>query len=162
MKKQLTPKIAETLAIQKFQQIESEEDREFRIAHAKTVGETAIILAEGKNLDNNILLIAGWIHDIGSIISQDNHAVHSLDMLIKEDYEISAKLKDCILNHGTGKSPQTEEGKIIQLADKVSIFNPEIIKILKKYSLKKNKELKEKDLDFIRKMVNQALNLLKE
>ena len=96
MKKQLTPKIAETLAIQKFQQIESEEDREFRIAHAKTVGETAIILAEGKNLDNNILLIAGWIHDIGSIISQDNHAVHSLDMLIKEDYEISAKLKDCI------------------------------------------------------------------
>lgn len=91
--------------------------------------------------------------------SREEHAQHSIEILEKE-YEMSETLKDCILNHGTNEKPKTEEGKIMQVADKVCMLNPELVSLLLKYSLKKNKEEKEKDLEFIRKMCNKAVNLL--
>ena len=39
-------------------------------------------------------------------------------------------IEDCILNHGSSSKPKTQEGKIFQLADKLSIFYPEFVKQL--------------------------------
>lgn len=161
MKKILTPEIAKKLAKETFEKIENEEDKDFLIIHSFSVVQCSLILAEDKNIDKNILEIAGWLHDLGYIINKEDHAKHSLEILEKE-YEINEKLKDCILNHGSDGKPETSEGEIIKVADKLSCLNPDLVKILVKYSLKKDKQQKEKDLEFIRKMCNKGIDLMKE
>jgi len=148
----LTEKQAKVIASKVFKKISNPEEREYRIMHAKAVKETALILAEGRKFDENVLSIAAWLHDIGYSISKENHAKHSLDLLKK--YELDEKLKDCILNHGTDANPKTQEGTIFQLADKACILNQDILKLLIKQGIKKQ------DISFVRNMSEKACVLL--
>jgi len=160
-KQKLTPKTAEIFALQKFLEIKDAEAREFQVEHTKAVVQCAMILTEGRNINKESLEIGCWLHDIGYIVSRENHAEHALNIIAEDGFEIDDIIKDCILNHGNSGSPQTEEGKIIRVADKLSIINPEMIKILLRYSLSKNSNDKEKDFEFIKKMANQGVDLLK-
>lgn len=161
MKKQLTEKVSKEFALSKFKGIANNEDREFNLAHTRAVVESALLLAEGRNVITEDLTIAAWLHDIGQTISRENHAEHSLE-IAKNHFEINKRIEDCILNHGNGKSPETEEGKILQVADKLSVLDRGIAKIIVTYSLKKEKESKAKDLGFISKLANKAIELLNE
>ena len=119
------------------------------------------MLAEDKKVDRELIIIAGWLHDMGKIMELENHAQHSLEVLEKNGFEVSKKLRDCIINHGSNGNPECEEAKLIQFADKISILHPELVKILVKYSFKKTNSEKEKDLDFIRKLLNQCIDVLR-
>jgi HD superfamily phosphohydrolase YqeK len=59
---------------------------------------------------------------VGQVISKEGHAKISLELAEKKFGKLSGGLIDCIANHGSSKNPKTEEGKIIQLADKLSIL----------------------------------------
>jgi len=157
--KSLTPKIAEDFAKKLFSQLTNIEDRAWHLLHSKSVAATALILVGNRKIDKETLEIAGWLHDIGSVISREGHAKKSIELLEKESFELSEKLRDCILEHGNGGNPKTEEGKIIKVADKVSILHPEIVKML--LSCNKGK-IKEEDLNFIRKLTSGAVELLED
>jgi len=156
----LNPEMAEQFAISQLVKIKSDEDREFNIMHTEAVVETALILSKGKEVDKDLLVIAGWLHDIGKSVQGENHAQKSVEILEAEGFELNENLKDCILNHGSSGNPQSEEAKIIQIADKLSVLHPELISILERYTLKKSKEDKEKDFEWIKKMANNALEFL--
>jgi len=166
MKQKLTVEKAKKIAEEKGEEIarknkegiDPKEYKEFFLQHSKLVGDIALILAEKKNVDKELLRIVGWIHDIGKAIDDENHAEHSVE-LIKKEYEIDDKLRDCILNHGPSGKPKTEEGKVIKVADKAAFLNPEFISLLVKYSKKK---IKKEDIKFIRRIVNSAVDLLEE
>jgi HD superfamily phosphodiesterase len=158
MMKKLTPKSVEKYAKKLFIKIKDKEMRDYRLVHPKLVGNAAIIIANSKNkkADKNILKIAAWAHDLGYIYGKENHAERSLEILQK-DFEVSETLKDCIINHGSSAKPQTEEGKIIQLADKACIISPEILKLIMEESQDK---IKQEDIDFIKKMSEKLASLM--
>ena len=87
-------------------------DGNLHVIHSKLVGDTALILSKGKQLNENLLKIAAWVHDIGYSIDSENHAEHSVEILEKRGYEVNKILRDCVLNHGASKNPKTNEGKI--------------------------------------------------
>jgi len=156
-----TPKTAEEFARKAFLKDKTPEDRNWHIFHSKAVGDCSIILAGSKKVDKGLLKIAGWLHDIGQTISMDDHAAHSLKMAEKE-FEIDDKLKDCILNHGNHGEPVCEEAKLINIADKVSMLNPEFIKLFLKDTANKPADKKKKDMDFIKSMLSKAGELLEK
>jgi putative nucleotidyltransferase with HDIG domain len=156
-----TPKSAEEFARKAFLKDKTPEDRDWHIFHSKAVGDTALILAEGKKVNRDVIRIAGWLHDIGQTISIDNHAALSLEMAEKE-FEMDEKLKDCILNHGSGGNPVCEEAKLIFIADKVFMLNPKFVELYMKDTVGKPPEKKKKDLDFARKLLSKASELLEK
>ncbi len=127
-------------------------DPEWFLLHSKLVVEMALILAGNKNVNKEILEIAGWIHDIGYSIETKEHAKYSIELL--KDYELDEKLKDCILEHGSDGNPKTKEGEIIRIADKACIFNKDVISLIIKGGIK------EKDINFLKKMSSKGLELL--
>jgi len=161
-KKPLNPQIAEEFARKIFDSFSIEEEKEFNKIHAKTTIECAVTLAEGKKIAVEILELAGWLHDIGKIMNSDNHPQYSLELLEKEEFEIDEKLKDCILNHGTAGNPQSEEAKIMQIADKVSMINPEFLELIKTFLKTASEEERENYLEVLRKNLNNAVDLLKK
>lgn len=161
MKSSLTPETAKKIAEDAFNKMQNKEDAEFFIKHSEAVGRCALLIAKNRKVEKKILMIAGWVHDIGYLVSKENHAQHSLEMLEKE-FEINNTLKDCILNHGSTGKPETEEGRIIQVADKACMINLDIVKMLVEYSLKKNEFDKDKDFGFIKKMLKQGIDFLRE
>ena len=90
--------------------------------HSVNVGELAILLSKNHS-DDVFFRIAGLVHDIGICVDNENHAAHSLNLLRQEGFEISFELEDCILNHGSRSITKTSQGKLFQLADKLSIFD---------------------------------------
>jgi len=77
-----------------------------------------------------------------------------LDLLEKNGFEIDDKLKDCILNHGVKSTPKTKEGKIFQMADKLSLFDKEILSFfIRNIS---NKE----DFDYFKHLASNATKFL--
>ena len=159
MKKQITPPVAKALAKKYLSKVKSKEDSEFLLVHSEAVGEIAAILCEDPKIDKDLLRIAGWLHDIGYSVSDEGHALHSLE-LIEEDYEVSPELKDCILNHGSNGKPETKEGKIIHAADKASVLNPEMLSVFVKYS---DNKLSKAWLDFAEnKLAKNAFKFLRE
>lgn len=109
--------------------------RSWYALHAKYVGVAAHDL--DKKLDPKLLQIIGWLHDIAKITRDKNHqkasakvAVKFLKGKVKEDQ--LRVIIDAISNHGSAGKPRTKEGKIIQNADKLSIFYP----AMKKFVLK--------------------------
>lgn len=81
-------------------------------------------------IDERVFAVA-WVHDIGRVISDDNHAFYSLK-LVSEKFRINNVIKDCILNHGSKSTALTPEGKMMQYADKLSMFIPEVVEFLLK------------------------------
>ncbi len=125
-------------------------------SHSKAVSSTARILARDKGLDLNFLEMIAWVHDLGYYVNKENHAEESIKLLKKEGFFVDEKMKDCILNHGSNKNPKTEEGKIIQLADKLSIMNKHILRNLL------NEEIKSNTISFTKKMFDKCLIKLDE
>jgi len=160
MLKKLSIFLAKQIAKEHLSKIQDEESRDFHKIHEKLVVKCSKILAKNKRVNKKKLEIACWLHDIGRSISEENHPEHSLKILESENYEVDEIVRDCILNHGRSGNPLTQEGKIIQIADKLSVISPEIIKILEKYSFKKSELERKKDLEMIKKMANSGIESL--
>ncbi len=123
--KQLTQENAKEFAQEKFKQL-PELLYQWNILHSEGIIEIIKILAKNKNIDKEKLFALAWVHDIGKIISEENHAELSLEIL-KKEFKLDETDIDCILNHGSSENPKTTEGKIFRYADGLSIFTKEII-----------------------------------
>ena len=156
--KTITLSEARKITTNVFAKIDSVERREFLLIHSEKVGKVAKMIAQELKISDDIFEIAGWVHDIGYLNNFENHADFAIPILKEMGYELNEALEDCILNHGNGKNPKTIEGKIFQVADKLSIFDAEIIE-----SMLKNGSfpLKNDDINFLKMMSENALKLVK-
>jgi len=106
---------------------EKEMGDEKHLIHCSAVINAALAMIQHTNLEPEIIIIAGWIHDMGKLTDKKNHHVESLTYLetyLKEHEQYRAyeeQLKDCILNHRRGGTPTTIYGQIMQVADKVAL-----------------------------------------
>lgn len=98
----------------------------WNILHVTYMIKAIEVLAVGDDIDINRLKTLAWVHDIGKIESEENHAEFSIKILEKE-FDLSLLDRDCILNHGASKKPVSKEAKIFQKADGISLFYPEIV-----------------------------------
>lgn len=148
---------AKQIALNISKKIEPIDHRDFFLVHSEKVGKVAKMIAQKIGINNNVFEIAGWVHDIGYAKDFENHAIHAIPILQELGYEVDEILKDCILNHGNGKNPETIEGKIFQLADKFSIFDSDIIEVILKHG---SFPLKADDINFLKMMSKKAFKLL--
>jgi HD superfamily phosphodiesterase len=148
---------AKQVALNIANNIEPIDHRDFFLVHSEKVGKVAKMIAQKIGIDDNIFEIAGWVHDIGYSKDLENHADYAIPILQELGYEVNETLKDCILNHGNGKNPQTLEGKIFQLADKFSIFDSDVIEVILKHG---TFPLKADDVNFLKMMSEKAFKLL--
>ncbi|MEK9177618.1 MAG: HD domain-containing protein [Patescibacteria group bacterium] len=153
----LTQKSAKIIAEKYFKKLHGKEEQDFAIIHSEAVVEVATILAKKYKADVNTVITAGWVHDIGYAIEKPMHAKHSVDLLKKEGFEITQPVEECILNHGTDGKPVSKEAKILQMADKLSIINISILKLLFK-----QKNILPEDIEFMIKMATGAIEHLKK
>jgi len=155
----LNIKKSKSFALDIISKIEPMDKRNFLAVHSKKVGLTAKLIADKLKIKSNIFVTAGWLHDIGNLKNSEKHAEYSIKLLQEAGFEIGDILYDCILNHGCGKRALTAEGKIFQLADKLSIFDIDTIKIfLEQGGLPMDKE----HFDFVKMMSSEALTLLEK
>jgi HD superfamily phosphodiesterase len=147
---------AEHIALEYFSALKDNGEKEFNIIHSKAVVEIVSLLGMRVKADIDNLVAAAWVHDIGKTVSISDHAKHSVELLIKDGYTLTLIQEDCILNHGTGSTPKTREGRIIQAADKLSILSIPILELLLK-----QKKILETDIDFIIKMTKGAIEHLR-
>lgn len=100
--------------------------------HLVPVAEYAGKLADELGGDKEIILLAAWLHDIGSIVcGRENHhltgAKIAEEKLKKLNYppEKIEKVKDCIISHRGSQNikPKTIEAQILVEADTLSAFN---------------------------------------
>jgi HD superfamily phosphodiesterase len=148
---------AKQIALDMSLKINPIDRREFLLVHSEKVGIIAKIIAQKLHINNEILEIAGWVHDVGYIKNVENHADFAIPVLQELGYETDDILEDCILNHGNGKNPRTIEGKIFQLSDKLSIFDYDTIEIFLKHG---DFPLKLDDINFLKMMSEKAIELL--
>jgi HD superfamily phosphodiesterase len=116
----LTPAAAETYAKELFAQTFSGAQLEWTLLHCASVAKCCEELAG----DNPTLVCAAWLHDIGRTIREEHHAHESLVLAQKKFGTLDPVIADCIRNHGSDSQPQTREGALFQLADKLSLFTP--------------------------------------
>lgn len=88
-------------------------------------------LADELGADKEIVSIAGWLHDLGSIMEgRENHHISGAKIAEKKLLELNypkdkiEKVKKCILNHRGSQNSQRDslEEKIIAEADVLSNF----------------------------------------
>ena len=125
----------------------------------RIVDQLAKVIANKLNIYDEIFEIAGRVHDIGYCRDKRNHAEHSLKLLKERGYEVDEVLADCILNHGNAKSPTTTEGRIFQLADKLSIFDEDILEILIKNT---DFPYEKEAVDFLKEMAEKTFRMLEK
>ena len=131
-------------------------DGEFLYAHTKGVVEAAKLLAKREKLDIKKIESCAWVHDIGSYLEQESHAKKGIELLEKEGIDIDEVLRDCVLNHGNSGNPTTKEGKIMQIADKISIMNNDFLEILL------NKKIGKEEIGFIKMMFDKSIKMLEK
>ncbi len=106
--------------------------------HCSLVIKSCLGMIENTDLNEEVFIISGWIHDMGKLISKKNHNEESLKFLnifLEENTEFEKyrnEIEDCVLNHRTGLIPKTVYGQIFQLSDKVALRNLDWIKYKKK------------------------------
>ncbi len=99
--------------------------------HSRLVIECCIGMIHETNLDKDIFYIAGWIHDIGKKVDEDNHQIVGIDYMesfLKTNPQFAHMkefIADCIAQHRNNGNPKTIYGKIFQIADKVSLHKKE-------------------------------------
>jgi len=157
MAEQLTEQSAKQFANEIYRKMKGGVEKRFLIQHTKGVVKTSVNLAKGKQVDLEALKIAGWLHDIGRSVNIEGHAELSVKLAEEKFGELNPIVKDCILHHGSTKDPETKEGKIIQLADKLSIMND--FKLFKIIFAKE--KYKEKSIDMIGYVSRDLLEVLK-
>ncbi|MEK6820247.1 MAG: HD domain-containing protein [Nanoarchaeota archaeon] len=90
------------------------------------------ILAEKLNADKEIVEIAAWLHDIGSIIyGRENHHITGMQIAEKKLKELGypknkiERVKKCIFTHrgSQGIKPETKEAQILNDADAMNAFD---------------------------------------
>ncbi|MBW3017578.1 HD domain-containing protein [Candidatus Woesearchaeota archaeon] len=123
----LTYEKAKKFAQEKFKQL-SDLELQWNILHAeymiKAIDELSGFF---KKTDIKRLKTLAWVHDIGKIKADiRNHAQASVDIL-EQEFKLEEKDKDCILNHGTGGKPETEDGRLFKYAEGLSLHYPETI-----------------------------------
>ena len=97
--------------------------------HSSCVVEAATSMATGTDLNLQVLITAGWLHDLGRKDDVENH--HIAGLLYAEKFlemypsckNIEEEIYDCIKNHRSSGSPATVYGRIIQAADKAAFHN---------------------------------------
>ncbi len=103
-------------------------DKKIKI-HSACVIECCNSMIKDTNLNPIVFDVAGWIHDIGRKDNKDKHHIIGLDYLDKflnkypEFESLKEEISDCILNHRREQKPNTIYGKIMQVADKVSLHH---------------------------------------
>lgn len=111
-------------------------------------------LAEQLGADKEIVTLAAWLHDIGSVIhGRENHHLTGAEIAEKKLKELGYPedrielIKNCILNHRGSQenNPQSVEEKIISDADALSNFDniPGIFKAAFVYENLTQEEAKE-------------------
>jgi len=124
--KELNQETAKKYALEKFSQL-PELKFKWNKVHSEGIIEILKILTSDKNIDLSKLISLAWVHDIGKIKSDKNHAGLSLDIL-KKEFLLDKVDTDCILNHGSSANPKTPEGKLFRYADGLSLFTDKAIK----------------------------------
>ncbi len=81
----VTPDNAEEFAANKFKAL-PELYFKWNMLHSKCLIKMLDILCEGKGINKEKLVALAWVHDVGKIISEENHALHSVKML-KEEFD---------------------------------------------------------------------------
>lgn len=127
---QLTITAAKSLALSIFKDLTPDFHRNFQQVHSHKVGRIAKMIGHKLNIESDIFEIAGWTHDIGYCKDHEEHAQHSVRILQEHGFEVDLTLSDCILNHGNNKTPETLEGRIFQLSDKLSVFDADLIEVM--------------------------------
>lgn len=94
--------------------------------HIKSVAENAVYLAEQYGADEEVVVIAAWLHDIASITDYslyEEHHVHGAEMaeeiLNRFDYDKDKiqLVKKCILNHRGSKPAEKQNAEEVCIAD---------------------------------------------
>ncbi|MFH0905774.1 MAG: HD domain-containing protein [archaeon] len=117
---------AKAYALEKFSQM-SQLDYRFNSLHCECMIKAIDELEKDLDtIDIEKLKILVWLHDIGKIINEEDHAKHSFEILEK-DFELDEIDKDCILNHAVKDNPITIEGKVFRIIDKISFFYPDML-----------------------------------
>jgi HD domain-containing protein len=122
----LTIEKAREYALEKFKEKLPELYYKWNVLHSEGIIKILEMIADDSNIDKERLFALAWIHDIGKIISEEDHAEKSVEIL-KKDFELTDIDVDCILNHGSSSKPETEQGKLFRYSDGLSLFFPEII-----------------------------------
>lgn len=100
--------------------------------HFQGVVRNSKILAEELKADSEIVEIAAWLHDIGSIIyGRENHHITGAKIAEEKLRELGypeekiEKVKHCIISHRGSKNinRETKEAQIIANADSMSHFD---------------------------------------
>ncbi|NTW14251.1 MAG: HD domain-containing protein [Candidatus Moranbacteria bacterium] len=100
--------------------------------HFVPVVKYAKILAREFGTDEEIVEIAAWIHDIGSIIhGRENHHVTGAEIAMEKLREFGypesrmERVKNCVLHHrgSQGIASETIEEQIVAEADSISAFD---------------------------------------
>jgi HD superfamily phosphodiesterase len=97
-------------------------------------------MAKNTHLNQDVFIIAAFIHDIGKIDNEEKHQYHSIKYLNEflkdfplvgqtEYASLYSNIIDCILEHRSDGKPQTIYGQIFKLADKVSLLHKDWLKL---------------------------------
>jgi hypothetical protein len=102
--------------------------------HSKCVIECCLSLTKNTDLDSDIFIIAGWIHDLGrqkDVLQHHKISLDYFDMFLQEYPEFVEKkdlVVDCIINHRTDGSPQTIYGIVFKACDKIAFHHKKWLK----------------------------------
>lgn len=128
--------------------------------HFVPMVEYARFLAGKLNADTEVVEIAAWLHDIGSIVhGREDHHITGTEIAERKLRELGypekkiAQVKHCILSHRGSKNikRETVEAQIIADADAMDIFNDV------KNRIKAATDYENKTLDEAKKSVRQKL-----
>ena len=97
--------------------------------HSECVIDACMNISDNTNLNKDVFVVAGWLHDLGRKQDKDSH--HVLSAIFFKDFleihpgfvKFRDEIEDCILNHRSDGCPKTIYGLIFKCADKVALHN---------------------------------------
>jgi putative nucleotidyltransferase with HDIG domain len=152
----ITPVQAEKFTRELYAKHFKGDDLSWSLLHLQNVANCCKLLAEGKDVDNDALTVSAWLHDLGRTQVDEGHAQVSVEIAEKEFGKLDPIVKDCIAHHGSkNETPTTEEGKIIQIADKLSVLDPRLF-------IREAREDKEKAVKRLHKTADKLAELIEK
>lgn len=134
---------------------------QFHYVHTKNVVNIVSYISKKFKLNIDKMQAIAWVHDIGySLNNKLDHCENSLKLLRERNILLDEIEEDCIKNHSSSKNPKTIEGKLFQIANKLSIFDPDLIEVLLKQESITSEDIKNLELSSI-EAINQVKELVK-